>query len=162
MGYLTEAKLSNVADIPVGLPATEIKMGDWVIVASVKVVSPMKLTYRLLNLQVHTSTVDISLIQNVNKVFGNLGIAYVVVRRDYTSGTPGAAGALDVLTATGLGVFSRDAANVVELTTPGTYSWIIANNTQPSSDSSSLIPSSTSIDFRMSVTGQVRLELDSQ
>ena len=95
MGYLTEAKLVNIVDNPVALPATEIKQGDWLVLATIKIASPM-------------------------------------VERDTTET-----------------VYS----------TPGNYSWIIANNMQPSSSSD--VPTSTEINFRLSVTGQVRLELDS-
>ena len=49
MGYLTEAKLVNIVDNPVALPATEIKQGDWLVLATIKIASPMILRYRFLN-----------------------------------------------------------------------------------------------------------------
>jgi len=159
MSYLTTNKLSNIVDVPIAMPSTEIQQGDWVIAASVKVVSPMKLTYRVMNLSLVASSVDISLISNSNKVAGSLGLAYVVLRRDYVSGSPGAAGALDSLIITAETTVSRDSSSTVELTTAGIYSWIVVNNMQPSASSS--INTSTSINFDLSVSGLVRLELDS-
>jgi hypothetical protein len=157
MGYLTTSKLTNIIDLPIQLPATEIKMGDWLVIGSIKIAEPMRLLYRFLNLQLHTSSVDIADISAVNKVSGNLGYAYVALRRDYSAGNPGAAGAIEVLNISQIGLVERNNVETV-FATPGRYSWIIANNMQPSS--SSVIPTSTDINFRLSVTGQVRLELD--
>ena len=79
---------------------------------------------------------------------------------NYSSGnSPGDAGALDVLIANALGSSQRDLSNVVVLTQPGVYSWIIANNCQPSSDPSATLNPSVSIDYTVTVTGQVRLDL---
>jgi hypothetical protein len=157
MGYLTSNKLGNILDLPIQLPATEIKMGDWVVVGTVKIAAPMRLRYRFLNLQLHTSTVTVGDIASTNKIFGNLGFAYVALRRDYSSGNPGSAGALEILSISEIGLVERDTTETI-YTTAGRYSWIIANNMQPSS--SATIPASTEINFRLSLTGQVRLELD--
>lgn len=144
-------------DLPVQLPATEIKQGDWLVIASVKILSPMQLRFRFLNAQLHSSTVSIGDIGDVNKIYGNLGLAYVVLRKDYATGNPGAAGALETLNLSSLGIASRDTTEAI-YAEEGSYSWLIANNMK-ASDSSS-VPSSTEINFTLSVTGQVRLELD--
>ena len=157
--YLTTSKLSNIVDVPVAMPSTEIQQGDWVIAASIKVVSPMKLTYKFLNLSLVASSVGISQISNSNKISSSLGLAYVVLRRDYVSGNPGAAGALDSLIITSETTVARSTATTLSLTTAGVYSWIVVNNMQPSASSS--ISTSTDINFQLSVTGQVRVELDS-
>ena len=149
-------------DIPIALPSTDLRMGDWVVIAAVKIVVPMKLTYKLANLLLSAMTVDPTLITAGNKIYGNLGLTYLALRKDYTSGSPGDAGGLDVLVSNGLGITSRSVVNSVVITSPGVYSWIIASNMQPSTDTVPLIPVSTSIDFRLAVTGTVRLELDSQ
>jgi hypothetical protein len=156
-GYLTSEKLSNIIDLPVQIPATELKMGDWVVLGSVKIATPQRLRFRFLNLQLHTSNVTLSDIAATNKILGNLGFAYVALRRDYSSGNPGAAGALEVINISEIGIAERTSVEAI-YTTPGRYSWIIANNMQPSASSG--VPSSTEINFRLSVTGQVRLELD--
>jgi len=160
MAYITENQLSNMMDVPVALPATDLRMGDWVVVSTVKVVAPMRLTYRMANLNVMLATVDTALVTNGNKIYGNLGLAYLTLRLNYSTGSPGAAGGLDVLVANVLGITSRDASTSVVVTVPGIYSWIVANNMQPSTDTVPLIPTSTSIDFRLAVTGTVRLDLD--
>lgn len=161
MSYLTENQLSNVLDIPVALSSTDLRMGDWVVVAAVKITTPMRLTYRVANLTISAATVNPEDISNGNKIYGNLGFVYLTLRKDYTSGSPGVAGGLDALVADDLGSFARDASLPVTITAEGVYSWIIANNCQPSTDASPVIPTSTSIDFRVSATGVVRLELDS-
>lgn len=157
MAYLTEDRLDSVLDIPVSLPATDVVQGDWLIVTTVKVVAPMTLTYRWCNLQLISSSVDVAQIANINRVYGNLGLAYLALRLNYTAGNPGASGALDALVVTGIGVAVRDQDNPLVLTTPGTYSLVLANNMKP--DSTSTIPASTSIDFRLLVSGMIRLDL---
>lgn len=156
-GYLTSSKLANIIDLPVQIPATEIKMGDWVVLGSVKIATPQRLRFRFLNLQLHTANVSLSDIASTNKILGNLGFAYVALRRDYSSGNPGAAGALEVLNISEIGIVERSTVETI-YTTAGRYSFILANNMQPSSTSG--VPSSTEINFRLSVTGTVRLELD--
>lgn len=160
MAYLTENQLGNTYDMPIALPSTDLRMGDWIVVASIRIAAPMKLTYKLLNLQLSAATVDPALITAGNKIYGNLGLCYLTLRKDYISGSPGVAGGLDAVVSNGLGVTSRDTAISVQVTADGVYSWIIANNMQPSTDTVPLIPVSTSIDFRTAVTGSVRLELD--
>lgn len=158
MGFLTESKLAHTLDLPVALPATLLKQGDWLVVASVVVAAGTKLTYQWSNLQILEASVDTADIASSNKIYGNLGLVYLTLRKDYNSETPGEAGALDAVVATDLGIFSRSAATVT-MTTAGVYSLLVANNMQPSSTSS--VPTSTSIDFKVSVTGQLRLEITS-
>ena len=160
MGYLTESQLDNVIEMPIALSSTALKMGDWLIIGSVKIQQPMRLTVRMLNLQVLTSTANVVALDATNLVYGNLGIVYVVLRKDYLSGNPGAGSGVDSLAATGLGFFFRDITAPVMVTDPGVYSWIIANNCQPSSARSPGIPTGTDIDFEVAVTGSARLELN--
>jgi hypothetical protein len=160
MAYLTENQLTNTLDLPIALPATDLRMGDWVIVASVKIVAPMTLTYRVANLQMNAATIDPALVTAGNKIYGNLGLAYLTLRKDYVSGSPGVAGGLDALVSNGLGITSRSTSTSVVITADGVYTWIIANNMQPSTDTVPLIPVSTSIDFRVAITGSVRLIID--
>jgi hypothetical protein len=160
MPYLTENQLSNTMHIPIALPATNLIMGNWITLASLVISAPMQLTYRFGSVQLFSSSVDTSLITSSNLAYGNLGFAYLALRQNYVSGPPGAAGGLDAVIAPLLGVYSRDITVPVIITTPGTYSWIIANNMQPSADSPPLIDPSISIDFQLAVTGTVRLELD--
>ena len=161
MPYLNENQLSNMMDVPIALATTDLRMGDWVVIATVKIVTPMKLTYTLANLQVMSCTVDTALITASNKIYGNLGLVYLTLRKDYVSGSPGAAGGLDVLVSDDIGTVSRDTNASTVITAAGVYSWIIANNMQPSTDTDPTIPITQAIDFRLAVTGAVRLELNS-
>lgn len=161
MAYMTENMLSNVVDIPIALSSTDLRMGDWIVLATTKIVEPMRLVYRVCNLTLSGATVDPDDITAGNKIFGNLGLVYIAMRKDYTSGNPGEAGGLDALVATGLDTFSRNVLLPVTITAPGIYSWIIANNMQPSTDTTPVIPTSTSIDFRVTANGVARIELDS-
>lgn len=157
MSYLTLSKLNNVIDHGICLPSTEVRQGDWLILASVKIVQPMKLRYRFLNLNLISSAVNISDITSLNKISGNLGLIYVALRLNYVSGSPGESGGLDLLKADALGVVSRPTSEII-FTAPGTYSWLLANNCK--SSSSSVIPATTSIDFVTSVNGALRIELE--
>jgi hypothetical protein len=157
MPYLTEHKLASIMDLPVSLSSTEIRQGDWLLIATVKIVQPMALIVRYLNIQLLSSNIDVARVSNSNKIYGNLGLAYVALRLNYTGGSPGLPGATETLVATDLGITARDVSTPLIISVPGTYSWVVANNM--AADTSSLIPASTSIDFKLSVTGQVRLDL---
>lgn len=158
MPLITEKKLSGIVDVPVSLPALEIKQGDWLVVSPIKLESPMRLSFDHLTLDLLSSNVTLGDISASNKIVSNLDLVFVGLYRDYTSGFPGLTPALDVLSVSELGAKNRSGATL-SYTTPGTYSFIVANNMQ--ADSSSSIPVSTSIDFNVCITGQVRLELDS-
>ncbi len=156
MPYLTESKLQSIVDLPISLPDTTLKQGDYLVVATVGLVAGQRLSMRALNLQMLSSTVDNTQVVASNLIVPNLGLLYAVLRQNYASGTPGATGALDSILLTDLGVASKISPPVL-LTAPGFYSLIVANNAQAST--ASTIPSSTSIDFQVVVTGQFRLEL---
>jgi len=157
MAYLTESKLASVLDLPVSLSSTEIQQGDWLLISTVKIVSPMLLTMRYLNIQLLAANVDINQITNTNKIYGNLGLVYVALRLNYASGSPGEPGALETLVVSDYGITARDTASPLLITTPGYYSWLVANNMK--ADTASSIPASTAINFKLVVTGQVRLDL---
>ena len=159
MAYLTENQLSNTIDVPIALPTTHLVMGTWLTVGTILLTTPMRLTYSYANLQILSSTVDTTLITSGNKVYGSLGLVYIALRQNYTGGTPGAPGALDTLIAPTVGSYRRSMASNIVLTSAGVYSWIICSNMKASTDASPLIPPSTSIDFRVAVSGSVRMEL---
>jgi hypothetical protein len=173
MAFLTESKLAKTLDLPVNLPTTELKMGDWVVVSTIKIVSPMKLTYQFMTLQMLSSSVLTSDIGATNKISAALDLAFIGLYRNYSSGHPGLQPALDVVRIREFDITNQDcipvnqlsgqfitvrSAPVVFFTTPGVYSFIVANNMQASS--TSVIPVTTSIDFRLCATGQIRLELE--
>jgi hypothetical protein len=159
MAYLTENQLANIIDVPIALGATTLDMGDWLILGSVIVAQPMRLTCHLLDLQMISSTVNNSLIDPTSLIYGNLGLVYVVLAQNYASGSPGSITGLDTVVAYDIGHWDRNIAAPVFITTPGTYTWLIANNTQPSTVANPAIPQGTSINFEVAVTGTARLEL---
>lgn len=156
MGYLTDNRLKNVVDLPIALPNTTIKQGDWVVIATVKLLAPQRLSMRSVTLQLVESSVTTSDIASANRIVPNLGLVYLVLRKDYASGTPGATGGLDYMFLEDVGIKVRSAVPAI-MTDPGNYSLICANNMQAST--ASTVPTSTSIDFKVLVTGQFRLEL---
>jgi len=171
MAFLTENSLAKTLDIPINLPSAEIKMGDWLVVSTIKLVYPMKLKYRFMTLQMLSSTVDTTTIISANMVSPSLDLAFIGLYLNYSSGHPGTQPALDVVkiretTAESECVTANEVSGqfitvrtepLVEYSTPGIYSFILANNMQASSEST--IPTTTSIDFRLCATGQIRLEL---
>jgi len=172
MAFLTENTLSKTLDLPINLPSTELKMGDWLVVATIKLVYPMRLSYRFMTLQMLSSSVDTTTIVTANKISPSLDLAFLGLYLNYSSGHPGTQAALDVIKIRESESASVDCVPVneisgqfitvrteplVQYTTPGIYSFILANNMQASTEST--IPTTTSIDFRLLATGQVRLEL---
>ena len=157
MAFITEKKLAGTLDVPVALPLTELLQGDWLVVATIKVIEPMRLSYRYMNFQLTEATVDLDDIGSSNKISANLDLAFLGLYLDYVSGHPGLSGALDTVKVNALGVAQRSSP-VIVATTPGVYSFIVANNMQSSSASS--VPVTTSIDFKLCASGMVRLELD--
>lgn len=158
MAYLTERKLSNTLDIPVGLPTTEIKMGDWVVIGTVKISAPTRLTYRMLNLNFVSSTVPLVNLTSDNRIVPNFGLCYVGLFFNYVSGDPSTLPALDVVQANNFGIIERTATPIVTVT-EGTYSWLAVNNIQISPQNA-LLGAGDSADFTLSCVGQARLELD--
>lgn len=158
MAYLTERKYSNTLDCPVNLPATEIKMGDWLVVATFKLVTPMKLTFKMLHLNFISSTFDITKLTAVNKINPGYGLCYVGLFLNYISGDPAAQAITDKLVATELGIVTRTGTPFVTVT-PGTYSWVAVNNIAYNSNNA-LLGVTDSADFKLSVVGQFRVELD--
>ena len=156
MAFITERKLSNVIDTPISQPATEVKQGDWVVVSTLKLVAPGKITYRFADLNLLSSTVPVANIDSTNEVNPNRGLAYLALYLNYTSGSPANLVALDIVTADDLGVTTRSGSELT-LTTAGNYSWLLVNNMQGSSSNSNV---STDIVLNMGVTGVARLDLE--
>jgi len=128
MALMTESKMRETLDLPVALPTTEILMGDWIILASIKLVSPQRLTYRYANLHLLSANVDTALIGSSNRVNPSLGIAFLGLYYNYVSGHPGSVSSLDTLPLSSVGVVYRSTASPFYFVEPGTYSFIVANN----------------------------------
>ncbi len=158
MAYLTERKLANTLDAPINLPTTEIKMGDWVVVATIALISPARFTYRFMNLNLVSSSFDTTKITPSNLIVPGFGFVYLGLFFNYVSGDPGGLPPLDVVETSTIGVVHRG-GNPLVLTSPGTYSWIAVNNIQFNSQNA-LLTQTDSADFKLSCTGQCRVELD--
>lgn len=158
MSFLTERKLANTLDVPVNLPATEIKMADWVVIGTFKLVAPSRLTYRMLHLNFIDSTIDLTKIKAQNYINPGFGIVYVALFYNYTSGDPGGLAKLDRVGAYNFGVVTRTGSPFISAV-EGTYTWIAVNNIQYSTENA-LLTVEDSADFRLSCTGQCRIELD--
>lgn len=157
MSYLTESKLANTLDVPVALPTTEIKMGDWVVIATQRLFAGQKLTYRMMNFNFVSTTFDLTKITAANLIIPNFGMCYVGLYLNYVSGDPGVLTGLDVVSATATGVVNRS-GNPFITSTAGTYSWIAVNNVTYSANNALLTPND-SADFKLCATGQCRVEL---
>jgi len=158
MSYLTERKLANTMDTPVNLPTTQLKMGDWLVIATLRLTAPMRITYRFMNFNFLISSFDLTKIQSVNLVVPTFGFCYVGLYANYVSGDPSGLTALDIVQANQLGLVTRT-GNPVVMTDNGTYSWVAVNNVQFSSQNALLGPND-SADFTLAATGQARVELD--
>jgi hypothetical protein len=158
MAFLTERKLDNTLDLPINLPATEIKMGDWVVIATIRLSAPSRLTFRMLHLNFISSTFGLDKIRAQNRINANGSFCYTGLYFNYSSGDPGSLSALDIVKTNTLGLTTRTSSAIVR-TEPGTYSWIAVNNIQWS-DQNALLTIQDSADFRMCITGQCRMELD--
>lgn len=158
MPYLTERKLANTLDVPINLPTTEIKMGDWIVIATTRLSAPMRLTYRFMQLNFMSTSFDLTKVLTPNLIVPSFGFCYVGLFFNYVSGDPGGLSPLDVVEATNLGMAVRG-GNSLLLTTEGTYSWLAVNNVQFSSQNA-LLTQTDSADFKLTATGQCRIELD--
>lgn len=158
MSFLTERKMANTLDVPIALPATELKMSDWLVIATIKLTAPSRLSVRMLHFNFISSTVDLQNITTVNYINSSMGLCYVGLFLNYTNGDPSQLTKLDKVSASSLGVFTR-LGNPLIISTPGTYTWLAVNNVQYNNQNPYLTVTD-SADFRMSCTGQWRIELD--
>jgi hypothetical protein len=158
MSFLTERKMANTVDAPIALPSTEIKMSDWVVIATIKLTAPSRLTVRMLHLNFISSTVDLTKIVPANYINSSLGMCYVALFFNYNNADPASTTKLDKVTASALGVSTR-IENPFVTTVPGIYTWLAVNNIQYSTASSALAITD-SADFRVSCTGQWRIEIN--
>jgi hypothetical protein len=152
MPYLTDKQLNDVLDLPVSLPASQLKADTWLVLASVRLVSPQKLTYRHLQLQLLDFTANGDIVYSDSA----RGLVYVAIFKDYdVSQRPGGANSpvipqgsnQDLIVASDVGIISRDQSIPLDLTASGDYSFVIVNNT-------------TNVELRAAVNGQIRLALN--
>jgi len=155
MSLITDTELADQLDLPVALPAAVFKKDSWIVLATVKLQNPMRLTYRFLQLQLQSVTIDPAIGgAEPTIVDATKGLAYVAIFKNYGGERPGSSVAqgtnFDVVNATAAGLFERATSTslVIDATSVATYSFVLVNNTG-------------NADLKMSVCGQVRLDLNS-
>jgi hypothetical protein len=147
MSYITHRQLSDKIDLPVALPITELKRANWLIIATMQLSPPMKLSYKWLNLQlVSTSYSD----QNIAIIDPSRGLCYVGIYKNFNGGEvflPVGTNE-DVIFTTAVGTVSKNPDTELELTVtePTTFSFVAVNNT-------------SNAELRLVVNGQARLDI---
>lgn len=157
MPYVTDSQLATMADLSTGLPATELRPGDWVVVAQIYLPAGAKLAWKWAFLQMYSSTgTGPSLVTSGNGGSGSgnggssLGVAYAVLSDSYTGSlsTAGVAGGrLDLpnsLTAPANPVTLNPAVSITVPSGGRNYTVIVANNT-------------TGNNLKLSLVGQLRV-----
>lgn len=169
MSFLTEDQLDNQVDLPVSAPTILIEQQKWIIVSSVKVVDPMQLNLRWLQIQLvevvnpyTDGTVTVTPNAQGLCVFppsdiildnADYGLAYLGLYRGFSPAVPPLSQSLQEPPLIVGGVNATAAAIAARNTTPtvyataGVYSFVLVNNTQNRR-------------LKVTVTGQVRMVLN--
>lgn len=168
MPLLDETELQNRLDLPVSLPGTLVLREEWVVVATIRLLDPMRFTLRWLQLQllevvdpfnsgVIVVTPDangqcVFPVADITVVNPDYGLAYLALYQAFVSSTePGAQAPLEPplivgsIGAPGPAIAVRSLDPVV-YATPGLYSFVLVNNT-------------TNRDLRLTANGQVAVTL---
>jgi hypothetical protein len=162
MGYLTDKKLNSIVDLPVTLPMTELQEGDWLVLATVRLTAPMRLTQKFLQVHISEATATVQNIISEHKKKDSLELVYIGVYKDYVGNDPTDLPTVDIVKVSDLGVTDRPTTPLIILQ-PGVYSWVLANNCKPYTPVSSSDPPTVitdPINFKVGVTGQIRIEMD--
>lgn len=149
---ITKKTLKNIVDLPVSLPSTRLRQGDWLVVSSFILDTSSQATFGYLGLEIESSSIAVDTIGLENKISGSLGLAYVGLYKDYNpSASPHTYSAVDVVIGNGIGITNRIGPPVL-VNDPGVYHFVVASN---------VIGNSVvgSIDFTIVVTGQIRITL---
>lgn len=160
MPLITDEQLRKTIDLPIGLPATRLDAGDWLVVGTVKLVSGQELSFNMLNLQLvgliqdgeDIVLDDVCTPVDVTKYDSSLGLAYVVILKDYSAAVDPRTQAFvgttaDRIIVTAATVATRDLSlPALSLTDSGNYSFVVINNCQ-------------NADARLVISGQVRVSL---
>ena len=160
MAYITEAQLEKRFSLPVSLPLTQIKQGDWLVLSSIKLTTGMAFDYKVLQLQL----VDFTMTPNptpgsdpcaaVTPTLKNqaFGYAYVAIFKNFVPNTDPSTltytgTSVDVVNISTVGIVTRDitkASLVVDEVAE--FSFLLVNNCQDA-------------DLRLAVNGQVILTI---
>jgi hypothetical protein len=167
MSYITSEQLQQVLDLPVSLPLTTLDPGEWLVVSSITIAPPEKITLRWLQSEIlvmsdpssGASTITSSPTSDGTCVFlgigaslnvPNLGLAFVGMYRTFDplkqpsmqapQEAPLVVGGQDSLPP----VVAVRALTPTTYSEAGTYSFVVTNNT-------------TDRKVSIGVTGQIRL-----
>jgi hypothetical protein len=140
--FLTTQELDSVIDLPISMPSTLVRSGDWLVVASFNLLSGQTLLYKDMNLTVLSASidgVDLALGNQCNqfniKLLNNsYGISYVGIAKDFSATSDPQSvtwigSAADVISADSVGTYVRSSsATELEITESGVYSVVLVNN----------------------------------
>lgn len=160
MSYITDKQLEDRIDLPIALPATEVKRNSWLVVATYAVQAPMKLSFRFLQLQLIAAEVvggeegDTETEFSSQLINPSKGLCYCAIYQGYALENPATlpnVGTLnDIIVADKVGIFSRPTATPLVIDGPAVsnhYSIVLANNTD-------------NTDLKLVLNGHIRLDLN--
>jgi len=170
--FLTTQELESVIDLPISMPNTLLRSGDWLVVASFNLAEGQTLVYKDMNLTVISASiagVDLALGNECNqfniKLLNNsYGISYIGIAKDFSVTTdPQSVAwvgtAADVISAVSVGTYTRPSSAIeLLITESGIYSVVLVNNCE-STTSSVTTSQLYNVDLRMVVSSQIRLKL---
>jgi hypothetical protein len=170
--FLTTQELESIIDLPISMPSTLIRSGDWLVVATFSLSEGQTLVYKDMNLTVTSASiagVDLPLGNQCNqfniKLLNNsYGISYIGIAKDFSATTDPQSvtwvgTAADVISASSVGTYVRaSSATELEITEPGFYSVVIVNNCE-STTSTVTTSQLYNVDLKMIVSSQIRLKL---
>jgi hypothetical protein len=170
--FLTTQELDSVIDLPISMPSTLVRSGDWLVVASFNLLSGQTLLYKDMNLTVLSASidgVDLALGNQCNqfniKLLNNsYGISYVGIAKDFSATSDPQSvtwigSAADVISADSVGTYVRSSsATELEITESGVYSVVVVNNCE-STTSTQTTSQLYNVDLKMIVSSQIRLKL---
>lgn len=142
-GFLTQEKYAQVIDLPIAVPATELRRGDSIICASVDLKLGQRIRYRWAQLQLIT----ILNAGTPDKIISNLGMVYLgfysagFTQLNKPTGIP-----INALSADLVGVNASNPYIFFDFSSPDTYSVLLVNNT-------------TNLDFEVTANGAMRLSM---
>ena len=149
MPYVTDSQLATIADLSTGLPTTELRPGDWVVVSQVFLPAGTKLSWKWVFLQMYSSTGTGPVLANLTSGTGSggssQGVAFAMLTDAYTGSLPVSfiSGArLDLPNSLTAPTNPVQLAAAISLTVPSggrNYTVLVANNTTGNSIKLSLV-----------------------
>lgn len=137
-GYLTPTRLSQILDLPISFPQTELRRGKFIHIAQFPVEQNQVLQLRNLVLHVLKNLTPGAVPTYATTSLGSVSVGF------YFGSVITSPLALAFVT--NLGISSANPFSIVKCASPGVYTVIISNNT-------------TNMDFSVSATGIAKLYL---